>query len=426
MRKTMITVGLLWIGLATVKAQSDTRFNADSLFSLARAKASDKNYVETRALCRQILNNDSLYFDARVLLGRAYAWEKDYDSARMEFHAVLVSRKTYWDALDGMIDLENWSGNPGEAMVWASQAVTYFPNDEFFLYKRASLYKAQGDEKAASHDLFRILQLDPANDRALAMVKEIRRARILNKLSVEYTFDYFEKPWVKRWHLIGLSYFRTTKIGIIGARINVGDVVMFNETLWQKNAGLQFEIEAYPRILDGSYLYMAYAFSPDSIFPHHRAGLEWYQRLPKGWEASLGGRYMQFVADTNNPDGFFTITASAGYYFHSFWISFRPYLTFQKAGISQSYNLEFRSYLVGTENFISVLAGYGNSVDDPKNYLEGANIYDLASYRIRLWYRQMVLGRLQLEPFVQYQYEEYKTSSYRNSWSFGLNLHLFF
>lgn len=421
-----IFVACLFICSCSLFGQSVLHFNPDSLYARAREYAYAKQYFEAKRLCRDILGRDSLYFDVRVLLGRIYAWDKQYDSARMEFQRVLQSKKTYWDALDGMTDLETWTNQAAQAIKYCDTALSFFPNDKFFLIKRAKLNIGQGNFKAASGDLFLVLQLEPSNDKALALSREIKQSRKLNKIELGYNFDFFEKPWIKRWHLLALGYSRTTKIGVFTGRVLVGDIIQDNESFWQRDAGFQVEVEAYPKIIDGSYLYLAYAFSPDSIFPQNRAGLEWFQRLPHHWEVSLGGRYMLFPGDTNNVGGFFTLTGSAGFYFRNFWLSFRPYLTFLYNGVSQSYNLEFRTYFRSADQFLSVLIGYGNSVDDPRNFLEGASVYNLSTVRIRLAYRQLFLTRFMLEPFIQYQYEEYVKSSFRSSWSLGLRINLFF
>jgi len=412
--------------VSTLNGQTARHINSDSLYSLARELAFNKQHDGAKHLCNYILAHDSMYLDARVLLGRLYAWDKQNDSARKEFRKVLDTKKTYWDALDGMIDNESWSNQQNIALKYCDTALTYYPNDKSFLLKRAQLNIGQENYKAAGSDLLLVRQSDPSNSKAMELSKQIKQSRQLNRVEVDYQFDYFEQPWIRRWHLFATSYSRTTKYGVFTGRVLVGDIVKDNESLFSNSPGIQFEAEAYPKITSTAYLYAAYAYSPDSIFPRNRAGLEWFQKLPHRWEVSLGGRYMQFAGDTNNVGGFFTLTASTGFYFRNFWLSFRPYYTFLYKGVSQSYNLEFRTYFKSADQYISVLAGYGNSVDDPRNFLAGATPYTLTSYRARLAYRQIFFSRFVMEPAVQYIYEEYMPSTYRNSWSFGVRLFLYF
>jgi YaiO family outer membrane protein len=61
---------------------------------------------------------------------------------------------------------------------------------------------------------------------------------------------------------------------------------------------------------------------------------------------------------------FQSFKGSLGYYFGSFWVSFRPYVIPNNAGVSTSDSLTLRRSLADPENFISLRAGAGFSADE--------------------------------------------------------------
>src|SRR3989304_3525527 len=102
------------------------------------------------------------------------------------------------------------------------------------------------------------------------------------------------------------------------------------------------EVAFYPKIIDGGYCYLSYGYSNSDLFPKHRFGLEAYAKLPKSFEASLGLRHLAFDGGGN-----ITIyTGSLGYYFKSYWISVKPYITPNDGSVSVSFNTTIRWYLL--------------------------------------------------------------------------------
>src|SRR5665647_2554432 len=77
---------------STATAQTLATQDTTSLASLlvkAREFAFNKERVQARNLCREILARDSTYWDAAVLMGRTYIWDDKYDSARVVLNKVV-------------------------------------------------------------------------------------------------------------------------------------------------------------------------------------------------------------------------------------------------------------------------------------------------------------------------------------------------
>ncbi len=66
--------------------------NPDELLRKAQQLAYSNHWKEARDTARLILQINEKNYDARILIGRTYAWEHQYDSARIEIKKVLAMR----------------------------------------------------------------------------------------------------------------------------------------------------------------------------------------------------------------------------------------------------------------------------------------------------------------------------------------------
>ena len=279
-------------GTFQVWAQS-LSFDADSLFMEARILAMNKDYTGAREKCYQLLEQHPAYHDARVLIGRTLAWEHKYDSARAELQKV-IALIDYADAIDALIDVERWSGNQEKALYYCDYGLKRYPNYEDFMLKKARILMETGKSDLAQRNILHVLELNPGNVDARKLLQEVKNVNILNKISLQYSYEYFKEPWVRRWHLMNIAYSRQTRYGSVTGRVYLGDVVLDGESLFEKNTALQYELEAYPVLSKKNYAYISYGYSPDNLFPKHRFGGELYQKFFRTFELSAGIRNLQF------------------------------------------------------------------------------------------------------------------------------------
>ncbi|MFC1729729.1 YaiO family outer membrane beta-barrel protein [candidate division KSB1 bacterium] len=394
---------------------------------VARGYAFGGEREKARDVLYDILEYHPNHVDGLLLLGRTLAWDKMYDSARVELKKALAIKKYYKDAINALIDLETWSHNYGKAIYYIDHGLAAFPRNEEWLMKKANLLIKVGREEEARRVLSTILDLDPLKTEAIELIKTMKKSSMLNAFLLDYAFEYFDKPWTRRWHLIGVGYKRNTKFGSLFGRIYMSDLVRNNEVLFEKETGTQFEIEAYPKVAEKYYMYVAYAYSPDRLFPVHRSGVELFHSFPLHFEGSLGMRFIEFRNDsTAEVKDIIIYTASVGYYYRSYWISFRPYITPETLGISQSYNLEIRKYLKSADNYFSLSLGIGNSPDEPSNYTKEFEDYKLSKKKIRIAFQKLLFKRMVSELTFSYEYEEYKEKKFRDIWAGSLRFKYLF
>jgi YaiO family outer membrane protein len=150
-------------------------------------------------------------------------------------------------------------------------------------------------------------------------------------VSVGYGYDWFNDDRAA-WREYAASIRRATPIGALilrGARA--------------ERFGLQddqFEIEMYPRLRNGTYLYVSFALAPDHVlFPEHRYAADVYQALGGGFEGAVGFRRLQFDSPTD------IYVGTLNKYLGDWLLTGRMFYIPDRAGeSSKSYHGSFRRY----------------------------------------------------------------------------------
>lgn len=387
-------------------------FNADSLFAEARRLARSGQREDARAICRQVLDKKPGYHDVRTYLARLFAWDKNYDAARNELKQVLAAKPKDRGALDVLADLEFWAGNLSAALKYSGWLVHQYPNNENFLFKNARLLLKAGDRRGAALALNRLLDRNPSHPEALKLFSRIKSSGQMNKLSVKYTYDNFDRGASNYgpWHLAVLDLSRRLTIGTLILRANYASR-KFGSSLRE---GVQYEVEAYPKFMRGMYGYLSAAYSSDPVFPEIRAGGELFVSLFSGFEISAGVRHLRFSQSEAT-----IFTGSLGKYYRNYWISFRPYISDKSGGISFSGNLIVRLYRGNADNYLELSMGSGSSPVDVKIEQEYQR---LNSRKLSLKWQHLLGKSLILKWGGGYEYEEYRVNNFGKRFTLDFDL----
>lgn len=410
MKKTIDTAVLILFIMILFSASISAQ-NNDDLFKSAQAAAFNGERAKAREICTQIINSNPQYYDAYVLAGRTYSWDKQYDESRKLLLKVLELKPGYYDALDAMIDLSLWSDNYNDAIKYADIGLQKDPVDELFLFKKAKALYNLKDLKAAVVLLEKILSMNPSNTDAANLLQSIKDERKINKATVNYAIDIFD-PHIPEWHMVYAQVGRRTKFGTVLARVNYANRFSTN--------GWQIEADAYPPIRKGTYLYMNAGYSEGNIFPYFRAGFEIYQKLPKSFESSLGFRYLDFK--TTNV---LIYTAAIGKYWSDYWFSGRIYLTPSTHSFSNSYAFTIRRYFRTPDDYISLNLGYGYTPDERRMFFDSGLFY-LKSGKVSLDFQHRIFKDFLFSCGAGYTNEEWFTALYRDKYSFDIGLSYIF
>lgn len=387
----------------TIKIMMVIFFTATSYFTLsaqtfeeARNLAFSGERVKARAICVKILS-EGFNSDVALLMGRTFAWDGLYDSARIVLTEVLIQKPGNQEAYDALSDVEYWSENYSKAIEYCDLAIQNDSTDESFVLKKARiLYSSKAVEEAVKV-LEDYLQLNPGEAEFMRKLKDYRLELMKNKIKLNYTVDFFEKDYNRDpWQITAFSYSRKTPIGTVIARLNHAN--RFG------SKGFQYEIDAYPKFTENSYLYVNYGFSQNSLFPKNRYGMEWYQNLPKAFEASLGVRLLQFSGSYVD-----IYTATIGKYAGNYWFSLRSYVTPDTSGTSISGSLHTRRYFSDPENYLGLKVGYGVSPDENRDLLNSAQRLNLKKGYVRLDYNHILNQVLIFNVGAEWGTEEIQT-----------------
>ncbi len=377
------------------------QLSLDDLFSQAQDLAFEQDGASARELCLQILEIDQNYHDASILMARTLAWEKRYDEAIEILQGVIRKEPSHKEALLAMTDVQSWAGNFREAVDYIDKVIVTDPINTSLLFRKAQLLNKLGEYQPTVILLNQILDTDPTHSEAKQLLSTIEVGRLRNFAGVGYRGDYFQMA--DSWHLFYAEYGRRTQgFGTVISRVNVAQ--RFGRT------GLQFEADAYPTLGPGTYLYLNAGYSPhEQLFPTYRAGIELFQKLPKAWEASAGTRLLSFAHND-----LLILTGSVSKYYKQYYFSFRPFFTLaSNTPSSQAFFFTIRRYFSSPDHHLSITAGTGFSADD--DALIGAEVYNLESNKVMLWYQQKAAPQIIIQAGAGYQH--FKSGVWGNKYS---------
>ncbi len=344
---------------------------AAQTFEDARNYAFNGEREKARTICYEILSQ-GFNSDVALLLGRTYAWDGKYDSARVVFNEVLINKPENMEVLGAFADVEYWSENYSKAVEYCDMALQKDSVAEEFILKKARILNSNEKFEEAVTTLKDFVCKHPGYADVMRKLKEYRLDLMRNKIKVAYTFDFFDKNFNRDpWQITALSYGRKTKLGSVIARVNYANRFGYK--------AYQYEIDAYPKLSENSYYYVNYGFSNNSLFPKNRMGLEWYHNFPKAYEGSIGMRMLIFNA--SNVDIY---TATIGKYVGNYWLSMRSFVTPGTDGTSVSGSLQMRRYYSDPENYYGLRMSYGVSPDDNLNLIDSGQRLTLKTRALRV------------------------------------------
>jgi YaiO family outer membrane protein len=317
-------------------------------YSRIRAIAFEGKYDSAAADARRLVNSYPSYGDARILLGRILAWQKNYTGAAAVIDTLLMKDPSNADALSAKRDILLWSK----------------------------------DNKPVS-----------------------------TGIRAGYSFDSFSKPYNRFWQIFQAGAEHRFKWGPGAAGVNVGNAII-GKNPSVSSVEIQLEAEAYPKLSDKNYAYLAYAYSPGKYFPEHRAAMEIWQVLPAGWAVSAGLNYFYF--DRN----IFIASASVEKYLGKYWFSMKGYFYLKDNGITTAGYFNARRYFRGNDYFQLTL-GTGTAPDEPFDVQ--TDLMRLSAYSLRLAYNVSITPKIVMRIGTGYSYEEYAEKTWRNRFEGNVN-----
>lgn len=316
---------LLFLFFALNTSGQVSNLDSDELFQRARTQAFDeKNYPLAIETIKQALHKSPDYTDLSVFLGRLYTWSDQPTLAREVFEKVDSRNVSHEDFYVAYANFENWENNEKKALEIIEKGLKFIPRSEELNFLKAKVLYGISNYEKAEEALNEVFKINPKNTEARELNNKLKDLTSKNAVGINYNFMHFDKQFADNWHIVGLSYKRRTSIGSVIFRTNYANKFADN--------GVQFELEAYPRLSKMFYMYVGAGYSNNvGIFPKYRTGASLYANLPKSFEGEIGFRQLYFS------DNLFMYTGSVGKYYQNFWFNLRTFVTPSDNTISHSY-----------------------------------------------------------------------------------------
>jgi YaiO family outer membrane protein len=385
------------LALTSVSALAADEPSMDESFQQARELAYSGQRIEARKICEEILEDHPDAVEVKTLLGRTYAWDKDYDKAREVLQDALADKPSDLDARSALIDVELWSGHPEAARDLATEGLDHHPDSGDLLFRRARSLYSLGETREALSAVEQAVGADPENREAVKLYRRLLGQMLPNKIGVDFGMEWFDDG-TDPWQQGRIAYRRYMSWGSLVGRLNLA-------RRFGKN-GSQFEVDAYPDVAANTYAYLNVGVSSGGLFPELRYGAELFHNFKGGWEGSLGFRRLDFESN-----GVTIYTGSVSKYQGKYWIELRPQYVTKLSGRSFSGRVRVRRFFNDRFEFIELSAGTGSG-SDRDLVVEPA---DLISRSIRFEYRRRLKHRLIFKVIVGAGSEDLDATRNRDS-----------
>ena len=409
---------LILLLMAMISGGLFAQSKADSLHVQARAAAFDqKNYPLAVQLCEQALELQPDRAETRVFLGRVLAWQARYPLAQQTLQAVLDSSSTDLDARLALLDVLLWSSQYAMMESRAQEGLALFPNSLDLKYRLGLAQLNQGQAQKARVNFQAVANADPdfpkIQEQLSVLQNDLKDRKLRLTLGYERLADT-QTAWqflvvdasLDPWRMAALEYEHPTRYGPL--------ILRLTEANRFASSGSQVELEAYPKLGQTRYGYIGFGVSAASIFPEWKGGLELFQDMGHGFEASLGLRYLKVPLE-----GITVYTVSVGKYLGNFWLNARSFITPQSDVFSRSFNFLIRGYLADADQYWELSAGTGEVPDENLgaaeiNYLSARRVEGLWQFKLRA--STVAQVRLSLSN------QEVRTDAFRGSSGLSLTL----
>jgi len=384
--------------------------NSDSVFKVAVDHAKKEEYNQAIKIANKVAERSPERQDVIIFIANVYAWKGKTDSAKIYIKKAEKLDNESTELYDSWLNILLWNSEYKNLLKKADIAEKHkYKNKYNLTLKRLYAYKylneyEKGVKMFDNNKNQKLLDSTKIN----SLYREMLIKNSHNAFSAMYSMDFFDDGITKPQHLAYVDYALKIKKNTLIFRLNYA--YRYNKS------GLQLEADYYHQLKKGKYLYFNYGASVlNDLFPIHRAGFEFYFPLKHHFEASIGARYMYFTGNSVP-----ILTGHIGKYLNSYWLSLRPYFTFQDIGNSFSLVFNARKYGKIAMNYWGLELGYGNSPDERYILDPTGEYFSLNSYRIKLERNIMIATKDELRISFGYAYEETIKSVFRNRYTIEL------
>ncbi len=346
-------------------------------FDTIRTIAFEGRLADAEIMARQLVMDTPGNGDAVVLLARIIAWQERYNAAIEMLDSLLIEQPEHEDAKIARITINRWlqSSSVRDSLT-ADTAVLQANDDE--------------------------LKTKIGNDTTANPIDT----------HIGYNFDTFSQPYLRFWQIFSAGAEYKTGIGPVLWTLNYGNMHADVDEKIDKSS-IQVQGEFWPKISKRTYAWLAYAYSPFTYFPIHRAAAQYWYNLNKGWVLSAGASYYYFDRNILIP------SIAVEKYVSNYWFAAQTYIHLKEAGTTTSVFLKARGYFDDI-NYIQLTAGAGTAPDEPWDIAADLDRQNAIAFKLTV--NKKISDRFTVKCSAGYSHEEYINEQWRNRYEAFIRL----
>jgi YaiO family outer membrane protein len=361
--------------IITLSSPIFSQANVDSIFNKAIENTRINQFDKAISEANTALQADPTRGDIFVFSANVYSWKNKNDSALIQLDKArklnYLNDDFYDAALAIMLRVEKNDSllalcNEAEKMNYKDSANLL--SKRMLAYQNKNQFKKIITLYNETNSL--VLRKNPIIE---SIYRNAKQESLIQTIAIDYTIDMFQE--IPSQHFASINY--TNVIKNVTTSIGINYANRFNKS------NIQFDYTGYFSGVTKNYWYInyGYAYGKD-LFPKHRLGLEYFFGLFPKWDASFGGRYLNYPLVVDKY--VYILTGNIGAYIKNSWISFRPYFVIKDTDRSISFTTKYRLYnTINPQNFWGIEFGFGNSPDDMYTSSLGS-FSELMSYKFKI------------------------------------------
>lgn len=283
------------------------------------------------------------------------------------YNRILMVNSADSTALLGLANLYRLGGNYSRSLETTDKALSYYPGNATFLFKRAQALEQMQQYRKAYAAADSVAMVYPERKSFRDYSNFLLSKTFRNMVSLSYLNSQLDSSRTANIATLQYSYYG--KKGIYSGKLNFAGR--------GSGTGLQGEFEMYYNHSSRWYSYLDLAIANKLVFPNWKVAYSLFHSLSRGWEGELGFRVLKFTS-VSSYSGVVSLSKS----FNDFWINFRNYTTSLSGKVYEAENLTARQYLNNKTDFFYASIGYGNSPDEFSRSFELNQIIKYSTYSI--------------------------------------------
>ncbi|KAA5532181.1 tetratricopeptide repeat protein [Taibaiella lutea] len=316
----------------------------------------------------------SLYIDQHLTMANYYRKNGDTLNAINAYYSILSANRRDTTAWLGLTNISYERGQYAEAIAYADTSLNFYPMQADMMLKKASAQEQLKQYDSAANTAAVVARQYPDQKRYTDFAAYLKGKTFRNQLGLSYLNSHIDST--QSSNIATLQYTHFYKKMSLTGRLNFAGR--------SYGTGLQLELESYINHSATWYSFVNVGAANKLVFPKYKAAYSLFHNFAHGWEAELGGRFLNF-------DSISSVSAvgSVAKYLGDFWINAKGYVIFLSGKQYGAVNLTARQYLNNKTDFFYAIIGYGNSPDDYTRTYQFTDNINYQTYSIGAGYQKM-------------------------------------